>query len=102
MALPGDCRAVHVDPDQRAPRRLDGGKTIRISEPDVAVKRVPDVERRWLVASHCSGSAPVADFTVLIEGTIGPEPHPSFIEFFVRLPSATATGRWRERRRMRA
>ena len=30
----------------------------------------------------------------------GPQPHPSFIEFLVRLPSVEARGRWRERGRM--
>ena len=40
------------------------------------------------------------DFTVLIEGGSGPQPHPSFIEFAVELPSVEARGRWRERGRM--
>jgi transcriptional regulator with PAS, ATPase and Fis domain len=40
------------------------------------------------------------DFTVLIEGAIGPEPHRSFIEVSINLPSVEATGRWRERGKM--
>ena len=40
------------------------------------------------------------DFTVLIEGASGPEPHPSFIDFSLALPSVEARGRWKERGRM--
>jgi hypothetical protein len=42
------------------------------------------------------------DFTALIEGASGPQPHPSFIQVLslVSLPSVTATGRWREWGRM--
>jgi transcriptional regulator with PAS, ATPase and Fis domain len=40
------------------------------------------------------------DFTVLIEGASGPQPHPILLSFQVRLPSVGATGRWRERGRM--
>jgi hypothetical protein len=37
------------------------------------------------------------DFTILIEGAIGPESHPILLTFSVQLPSVTALGRWRER-----
>ena len=40
------------------------------------------------------------DFTVLIEGGSGPQPHPGFIEVSLALPSVEARGRWRERGRM--
>ena len=40
------------------------------------------------------------DFTVLIEGAIDPQPHPSFMRLRVRLPSVEGRGRWRERGRI--
>jgi hypothetical protein len=53
--------------------------------------------RRWSGAAHCSRTAirqvrerierfAATDFTVLIEGASGPQPHRSFIEVFGQAP----------------
>src|SRR5215210_3214817 len=69
---------------------------------------------RWIPAKRPDGAAPLigsspairhvrdriervacTDFTVLKEGAIGLQPHSGLLTFLVRLPSTTATGRWR-------
>ena len=82
-----DSRAKTSDLGPR--HRADGAAPLIGSRPAIREVR----ERIERVAA--------TDFTVLIEGASGPQPHPSLLSFLFRLPSVSATGRWRERGRMR-